>query len=99
MVSLLPASSGASCRELRPTRFYRIPDSNYLYPDNLAVLREHVADESVDLVYLGPPFNSARNYSVLFAEQDGTRAAAQIKAFDDTDTQQRRRDTKQTRTR
>lgn len=54
------------------------------YGDNLDVLRRHVADESVDLVYLDPPFNSARNYNVLFAEQDGSRAAAQIQAFEDT---------------
>lgn len=54
------------------------------YGDNLDVLRRHVANESVDLVYLDPPFNSARNYNVLFAEQDGDRAAAQIKAFEDT---------------
>ena len=54
------------------------------YGDNLDVLRLHVADESVDLVYLDPPFNSDRDYNVLFAEQDGTRAAAQIKAFGDT---------------
>lgn len=59
--------------------------TNFLYyGDNLNVLREHVADESVDLVYLDPPFKSSRNYNVLFAEQDGTRAAAQIKAFEDT---------------
>src|SRR3954468_407441 len=54
------------------------------YGDNLDVLRRHIDDESVDLVYLDPPFNSARNYNVLFAEQDGSRAAAQIKAFEDT---------------
>jgi len=54
------------------------------YGDNLDVLRRHVKDESVDLVYLDPPFNSAQDYNVLFAEQDGTRASAQIKAFDDT---------------
>jgi site-specific DNA-methyltransferase (adenine-specific) len=54
------------------------------YGDNLDVLRRYVADESVDLVYLDPPFNSARSYNVLFAEQDGTRAAAQIQAFEDT---------------
>lgn len=62
-----------------------MPAENHLYyGDNLDVLRRHVKDESVDLVYLDPPFNSARNYNVLFAEQDGTRAAAQIKAFEDT---------------
>ena len=54
------------------------------YGDNLDVLRRHVADETVDLVYLDPPFNSNATYNVLFAEQDGTRAAAQIKAFEDT---------------
>ena len=54
------------------------------YGDNLAVLREHVKDESVDLVYLDPPFKSNQDYNVLFAERDGSRAAAQIKAFGDT---------------
>ena len=54
------------------------------YGDNLDVLRRYVKDESVDLVYLDPPFNSNADYNVLFAEQDGTRAAAQIKAFEDT---------------
>ena len=54
------------------------------YGDNLDVLRLHVRDESVDLVYLDPPFNSNANYNVLFAERDGTQAAAQIKVFDDT---------------
>ena len=52
--------------------------------DNLDVLRRHIKDGSVDLVYLDPPFNSAQNYNVLFAEQDGSRAAAQIQAFEDT---------------
>jgi site-specific DNA-methyltransferase (adenine-specific) len=54
------------------------------YGDNLAVLKRYVASESVDLVYLDPPFKSNQDYNVLFAEQDGTRSAAQIKAFDDT---------------
>ena len=54
------------------------------YGDNLDVLRRHVADESVDLVYLDPPFNSNASYNVLFAERDGTQAASQIKAFEDT---------------
>ena len=53
------------------------------YGDNLDVLRRHVADESVDLVYLDPPFNSNASYNVLFAERDGTQAASQIKAFED----------------
>jgi DNA methylase len=54
------------------------------YGDNLDVLRRYVEDESVDLVYLDPPFNSNVNYNVLFAERDGSRSAAQIKAFGDT---------------
>ena len=54
------------------------------YGDNLEVLRQHIKDESIDLVYLDPPFKSNQDYNVLFAEQDGTRSAAQMKAFDDT---------------
>ena len=54
------------------------------YGDNLDVLRRHVKDESVDLVYLDPPFNSNANYNVLFATKDGMQAAAQIHAFEDT---------------
>ena len=54
------------------------------YGDNLAVLREHVADESVDLVYLDPPFNSNATYNVLFRAPEGHRSQAQIEAFDDT---------------
>jgi DNA modification methylase len=54
------------------------------YGDNLDVLRRHVENESVDLIYLDPPFNSNASYNVLFAEHDGTKAASQIKAFEDT---------------
>ncbi|MEW5981312.1 MAG: DNA methyltransferase [Acidobacteriota bacterium] len=54
------------------------------YGDNLDVLRQHIDSESIDLVYLDPPFNSNASYNVLFAEQDGTKAASQIKAFEDT---------------
>ena len=60
-------------------------DANQLfYGDNLDILRRYVGDEIVDLVYLDPPFKSNQNYNVLFAERDGTQAAAQIKAFEDT---------------
>ena len=54
------------------------------YGDNLPVLREHVADASVDLVYLDPPFNSNRSYSVIFGSKVTDDANAQIQAFDDT---------------
>ncbi|MDD5707365.1 MAG: DNA methyltransferase [Kiritimatiellae bacterium] len=54
------------------------------YGDNLDILKRYVTDESVDLVYLDPPFNSNANYNVLFAERDGSQAASQIQAFEDT---------------
>jgi DNA modification methylase len=54
------------------------------YGDNLDVLRRYLDDASVDLVYLDPPFNSNASYNVLFAERDGTKAASQIRAFEDT---------------
>jgi DNA modification methylase len=41
------------------------------YGDNLDVLRRYITDESVDLVYLDPPFNSQQNYNVLFKERSG----------------------------
>ncbi|HEY1994143.1 MAG TPA: hypothetical protein VGG81_07050 [Edaphobacter sp.] len=54
------------------------------YGDNLEVLRDYIPDQSVDLIYLDPPFNSRQDYNVLFAEKDGTRSASQITAFKDT---------------
>ena len=61
-----------------------MPKNQLYYGDNLDILRRYVDDESVDLVYLDPPFNSNASYNVLFAERDGAQAAAQIKAFEDT---------------
>ena len=66
------------------------PDSGYAwrnklyFGDNLGILREHIADESVNLIYLDPPFNSNATYNVLFQEKSGEQSAAQITAFDDT---------------
>ena len=61
------------------------PSPNQLYfGDNLDILRQHIADESVDLIYLDPPFNSNATYNVLFRERSGEESAAQITAFDDT---------------
>ena len=58
---------------------------NTLYfGDNLDILRDHVPDQSVDLIYLDPPFNSNATYNVLFKEASGEGSAAQIQAFDDT---------------
>ena len=54
------------------------------YGDNLDIIRRYVKNETVDLVYLDPPFNSNANYNVLFAEKNGSQAASQIQAFTDT---------------
>ena len=60
-------------------------EENFLYyGDNLDVLRWHIKDETVDLVYLDPPFKSDQAYNILFAGRNGSKGAAQIKAFDDT---------------
>ncbi len=56
------------------------------YGDNLDVIREHIPPESVDLIYLDPPFNSNRTYNVIFGKHQtsGNGGAAQIQAFGDT---------------
>jgi adenine specific DNA methylase Mod len=54
------------------------------YGDNLIVLREQIKDESIDLIYLDPPFNSQSTYNVLFRAPGGEQSHAQIEAFDDT---------------
>ncbi len=54
------------------------------YGDNLDILRRYIPDESVDLIYLDPPFNSQQAYNVIFEEDNGTGSASQIEAFDDT---------------
>ena len=58
--------------------------NNSLYfGDNLDILREHVPAESVDLIYLDPPFNSKRDYNLLFKAPNGHQSDAQITAFED----------------
>jgi site-specific DNA-methyltransferase (adenine-specific) len=59
-------------------------ENRLYYGDNLDILQRYVKDETVDLVYLDPPFKGNQDHSVLFAEQDGSHSAAQIKAFEDT---------------
>ena len=61
-----------------------ISDNTLFYGDNLKILREYITDESVDLIYLDPPFNSSRSYNVLFKDESGREAESQIMAFDDT---------------
>ena len=59
--------------------------NNTLYfGDNLDILREHIKDESVDLIYLDPPFNSKRGYNLLFKTPKGHESDAQVTAFEDT---------------
>lgn len=54
------------------------------YGDNLEILRNEIKDESVDLIYLDPPFNSKASYNLLFGSPKGHEASAQIEAFEDT---------------
>ena len=54
------------------------------YGDNLDILRHHIPEESIDLIYLDPPFNSQRSYNVLFRESSGVGSGAQMEAFEDT---------------
>ncbi|MHB1355087.1 MAG: DNA methyltransferase [Anaerolineae bacterium] len=54
------------------------------YGDNLDILRLYIKDESVDLIYLDPPFNSNANYNVLFTDRGGGQTASQLQAFKDT---------------
>jgi site-specific DNA-methyltransferase (adenine-specific) len=61
-----------------------ITENTLFYGDNLEVLREYIPGASVDLIYLDPPFNSNRNYNVLFKDERGTDSEAQIVAFEDT---------------
>jgi site-specific DNA-methyltransferase (adenine-specific) len=61
-----------------------IASNTLFYGDNLDILREYVPDEVIDLVYLDPPFNSSRNYNVLFKDESGKDSEAQIAAFEDT---------------
>ena len=60
------------------------PKNQLYYGDNYEVLQRYIRDESVDLIYLDPPFNSRQDYNVLFAEKDGSQSSSQIHAFEDT---------------
>ncbi len=60
-------------------------DTNVLYyGDNLEILRKYIPDESIDLIYLDPPFNSKATYNILYKELTGQPSQAQITAFEDT---------------
>ena len=76
-----PGTVSFGCNAIRGRE--RLETNVLYYGDNLDVLRRHVKDESVDLVYLDPPFNSNATYNLLF-EEHGEKAAAQVQAFTDT---------------
>ncbi|WP_088049422.1 DNA methyltransferase [Virgibacillus dakarensis] len=60
-------------------------NENMLYfGDNLFVLKNHIESNSVDLIYLDPPFNSNRDYNQIFSNPDGIKSTAQIEVFEDT---------------
>ena len=61
-----------------------MPTNQLYYGDNLDILRTYIPDESVDLIYIDPPFNSNQAYNVIFSEADGASSEAQIQAFEDT---------------
>jgi len=60
----------------RGGRMKPITKNTLFYGNNLIILREHIPNESVDLIYLDPPFNSSRNYNVLFKDKSGTEREA-----------------------
>jgi site-specific DNA-methyltransferase (adenine-specific) len=62
----------------------RVQTNVLYYGDNLDILRRYIPDESVDLVYLDPPFNSNRAYNVIFKDESGRKSDAQLLAFEDT---------------
>jgi site-specific DNA-methyltransferase (adenine-specific) len=68
----------------KPKNINRLMTNHLYYGDNLEVLRENIAAESVDLIYLDPPFNSQASYNVLFRSPTGEQSKAQIEAFEDT---------------
>jgi site-specific DNA-methyltransferase (adenine-specific) len=61
-----------------------ISKNTLFYGDNLTILRDYLADETIDLIYLDPPFNSSRNYNVLYKDESGAEAESQIVVFEDT---------------
>jgi len=86
-----PREPPCDWRQWAVTRTCKLTENNYshrmgtlYYGDNLDILQRYIKDESVDLVYLDPPFKSDQNYNAFFQEKDGSAAASQIQAFEDT---------------
>jgi len=68
-------NSGISAQEFKTNVLF--------YGDNLDILRRYIPNESIDLIYLDPPFNSKADYNILFKEATGEESTAQIQAFSD----------------
>ena len=78
-----PSRRSAGTPKSEPRAASSAANSLY-YGDNLDVVRESIKDETIDLVYLDPPFNSQASYNVLFKAPSGEQSHAQIEAFEDT---------------
>ncbi len=78
-------SMGKDSKPNASTRGVKVKPSNSLYyGDNLEVMRKYLRDESVDLCYMDPPFNSNRSYNQIYSKPGGSHDAAQAQAFIDT---------------
>lgn len=72
--------SDAARKEIRPVAL----QTNMLYlGNNLDVLRLHIPDDSIDLIYLDPPFNSKKDYNLIYLDKEGERSTSQVQAFED----------------
>jgi site-specific DNA-methyltransferase (adenine-specific) len=83
IVNAVASAGGAAIRIVLLGAGVSVTNRLY-YGDNLDVVRDEIASESVDLIYLDPPFNSNANYNVLFKSKSGEGSDAQITAFEDT---------------
>ena len=85
MATLKPTPSQPQANpKPQPSQPQANPKPTLYYGDNLTILRNHINAESVDLIYLDPPFNSKVNYNVIFKGKGNVDAPAQIQAFTDT---------------
>jgi site-specific DNA-methyltransferase (adenine-specific) len=86
LTSICPKDTIPSVQDVREDSgtMQNEPENTLYYGDNLEILRQYIKDESVDLIYLDPPFNSDRNYNILFKDESGKAADAQITVFEDT---------------
>src|SRR4051794_19158108 len=75
---------GTGVAGLAPAAFKTLEKDGVYYGDNLFILQEYIPRESVDLVYLDPPFKSNANYNIIFKDESGRQSDAQRVAFEDT---------------